>query len=114
MNGTSLLQGDIVSFLCTDTWNETLAINNTNGSVGMPITINSYGNSCGVSLPKLDGINITNSSEINVANISLPTPTVGNSVDINGSNEITIMNSTITNGSGICLNIMNSTGTTVT
>lgn len=33
VNSTSLLQGDTVSFICTDTWNEVLTINNTNGGI---------------------------------------------------------------------------------
>lgn len=33
VNSTSLLQGDIVSFLCTDTWSEILTLNNTYGGV---------------------------------------------------------------------------------
>ena len=114
VNSTSLLQGDTVSFLCTDTWNEVLTINSTNGSALLPITVNSYGGSCGANKPKLDGINITISSQINITNIELPTPIVGNSVNISGSNIVSLSNSTITNGSGICLNITNSTGTTVT
>ncbi len=76
VNGTSLLQGDTVSFLCTQTWNEVLAINNTNGGVGLPITINSYGVSCGANRPSIDGINITSSSKVDIDSLKLITPVV--------------------------------------
>lgn len=114
VNGTSLLQGDTVSFLCTQTWNEVLAINNTNGGVGLPITINSYGVSCGANRPSIDGINITSSSKVDIDSLKLITPVVWASIAVSGSNTINFTNNAITNGSGICLNITNTTGSTVT
>ena len=114
VNATSLLQGDTVSFLCTDTWNEMLTINNSNGGLGLPITINSYGASCGANKANIDRINITNSSYITINGIRLATPSIWSSVSVNGSNTVNFMNNTLTNGTGICLSFTNSTGSMIT
>lgn len=114
VNSTSLLQGDTVSFICTDTWNEVLTINNTNGGIWLPITVNSYGTWCAMNKPSIDTINITNSSKINIDSMRLVMPIVWSSINISWSNMINLTNNTITNGSGICLSIMNSTGSSVT
>ena len=113
VNGTTLLQGDTVSLLCGETWNETLSINGTNGGVGLPITVNGYGPTCGTSKPKIDALSIIGSSQITIDSIETSTPLVGNSVHVDTSNIITLSNNTLSNGSGVCMNIANSTALSV-
>jgi hypothetical protein len=53
VSGTTFLQGDTVSLLCSETWAETLTIAATPGSVALPITVNSYG-SCPGDTPTVE------------------------------------------------------------
>lgn len=113
VNGTTLLQGDTVSLLCGETWTESLTLNSTNGGVGLPITINGYSGCTSVNKPKIDSISMNASSEIVVNGIDVSTPTIGNSIDMNASSSVTFMNNTVSNGSGVCMNITNSTAMSV-
>lgn len=113
VNGTTLLQGDTVSLLCGDTWAEPLTLNSTNGGVGLPITINGYSGCTSSNKPQIDSISMNTSSEIVINGIEISTPTIGNSVDMNASNSITFTNNTFSNGSGVCMNITNSTAMSV-
>jgi hypothetical protein len=85
-----------------------MTLNNTNGTIGLPITVNGYGPLCATAKPKIDSVNIVTSSNITLNNIELSVPTVGNSIDIDTSSSITLSNTTLTNGSGACMNISNS------
>lgn len=85
-----------------------MTLNNTNGTIGLPITVNGYGPLCATGKPKIDNINIVTSSNITLNSIELSVPTVGNSINITTSSSITLSNNTLTNGSGVCMNISNS------
>lgn len=74
----------------------------------MPITVNSYGTGC-VTSATIDGISIANSSYITIDNIQVSTGVVSSIFDISNSDAITVQNSTLSNGSGLCLSASNTT-----
>lgn len=109
VNGTSLLQGDTVSLLCSGTWAETLTITAAPGSVWLPININSYG-SCPVDTPTIEWINISGSTYVSVNGIDISNSLPGNIVDIDSSFQVTLQNNTISGTNGTCAQVNASSG----
>ena len=69
VNSFPLLQGDTVSFLCGESWTGTLQVN-SGGTVGLPVTLNSYGACTGSNKPAFENIAL-NASYVNVSGLSI-------------------------------------------
>ncbi|MBP9811940.1 tandem-95 repeat protein [Candidatus Gracilibacteria bacterium] len=109
VSGTTFLQGDTVSLLCSETWAETLTIAATPGSVALPITVNSYG-SCPGDTPTVEGVTIVGSSYIIIDGIDIANATPGPIVSIDSSDYIALQNSTISGSNATCTEVLSSTG----
>jgi hypothetical protein len=83
-----------------------------NGSLLLPVTINGYGGSCGVSRPQIENIDIAASSYITVDSVDFVTTGTGKSMNVQNSNNILLTSNTATNPTGICLDVQNSSGVT--
>ncbi|GAB0174679.1 MAG: hypothetical protein HHAS10_05580 [Candidatus Altimarinota bacterium] len=109
VNGTPLLQGDTVSLLCSASWAESLNLSSLPGSVGLPITINSYGG-CPSDTATVEGVNIIGSSYVVISGIDVSDSLPGSIVDIDTSSNITVMNSTISGANATCAAVNSSSG----
>jgi Bacterial Ig domain len=107
VNGTSFLQGDTISLLCSDSWAETLVVSAAPGSTGLPITINSYG-SCPADTPTIEWINIVWSTYVLVDGIDVNSSNPGALVSVDTSENVAIQNSTISGSNATCAEIESS------
>lgn len=101
VNGTSLLQGDTVSLDCSSSWTESLNLTSLPWSAWLPITIDSYGG-CPADTATIEWVNIVGSNYVVISGIDVSNSLPGSIVDIESSNNITLMNSTISWTNATC------------
>lgn len=111
VNSTPLLQGDTVSLLCGETWTGTLQVN-SGGSLGMPVTINSYGTCTNANKPVLGNV-VVNASYVQLSGLSIAATTGDALVVSSGTTDVQVAGTHISAGTGSCIDASNTTNLTI-
>lgn len=73
VNSENLLQGDVVSLLCGETWSESIT-SVESGSLALPITYNSYGACDSSNEPIIQSVDTTGASYVTINGLNISAP----------------------------------------